>query len=356
MLDQFSSQRLSLLRFPLVVGVVFIHAYDANVGLAGQIVGVGQGDAVSDFVRNFISQGLARISVPLFFLMSGYLFFLNLNDTAGYLSKLKSRVQTLLIPFLFWNCATLLLVAVAQDLPETKAFFSGKHEPVLAYSFFQCVDAVLGMTQLPISYQFWFIRDLMVLIVMVPVLQYFYRFQPALLVALAFLGWVFNWWPVVFPSAEATLFFSIGGIAAIRGKSLFAFDAVGSGFLAAYLPILVGSTILFGTPAGAVLHKAGIMVGVVAALSATKLLLRWPGGSSALIALSGASFFVFAAHEPLLTISKKIAYKLLSPSTTLSVLALYILIPIALVFLLVGIHRALLRLVPNLVVTVTGGR
>ena len=58
-----SSLRLELPSFPLIVGVVFIHAYGATVGYSGGALGVAQPDLVTEFVRDFISQGLARVAV-----------------------------------------------------------------------------------------------------------------------------------------------------------------------------------------------------------------------------------------------------------------------------------------------------
>jgi len=60
-LDINSSERLQLLRFPLIVGIVFIHAYSTTVGLSVGEIGVAQTSLSSDLVRNFISQGIAGI-------------------------------------------------------------------------------------------------------------------------------------------------------------------------------------------------------------------------------------------------------------------------------------------------------
>ena len=66
------SSRLKALRFPLIVGVVFIHAYATKVLLeGGRQVGTEQVGFAVSFVRNLISQGIARVAVPMFFLMSG---------------------------------------------------------------------------------------------------------------------------------------------------------------------------------------------------------------------------------------------------------------------------------------------
>lgn len=144
MLDGESSLRLNLLRFPLVVGVVFIHAYSNTVGFAGgEIVGASQPHFIVDFVRNFISQGVARIAVPVFFLLSGYLFFAGFVwSKESYVIKLRSRRKTLLVPFLFWNILTLLIIALAQAIPATRTFFSGNNPLIATFSVFDYLNAI----------------------------------------------------------------------------------------------------------------------------------------------------------------------------------------------------------------------
>jgi hypothetical protein len=70
--------------------------------------------------------------------------------------------------------------------------------------------------------------------------------------------------------------------------------------------------------------------------------------------LSSSSFFVFAAHEPLLTIIRKALYALLSPASGSAILALYFLIPIFVVTFLVVLHRHLLKTVPSVLSFITG--
>ena len=81
-LDKSSSERLDIIRFPLIVGVIFIHAYGSSVNLKNSNTGIDQVGFITKFIQDFISDGLARISVPLFFLMSGYLFFLGFKWSA----------------------------------------------------------------------------------------------------------------------------------------------------------------------------------------------------------------------------------------------------------------------------------
>jgi len=70
--------------------------------------------------------------------------------------------------------------------------------------------------------------------------------------------------------------------------------------------------------------------------------------------LSGASFFVFAAHEPLLNTIRKIAFKMLVPASGAAILALYFLIPICLITILVLTYRGLVKATPHFAGIITG--
>ena len=85
-----SSQRLNILRFPLIIGVVFLHARAKEMATAN--ASTAPLADINTFIQVFISRGLATTAVPLFFIMSGYFFFLNGKwGKQVYLDKLKSR-------------------------------------------------------------------------------------------------------------------------------------------------------------------------------------------------------------------------------------------------------------------------
>ncbi|NRR31594.1 acyltransferase [Oxalobacteraceae bacterium] len=357
MLDKEQSQRLSSIRFPLIVAVVFIHAYGSDVSVSGTTLGLASTNALTGFIRDLISQGLARSAVPLFFLMSGYLFFLGFQaSTKHYLDKFSSRVQTLLIPFLIWNIATLLLNAAVQSLPATQAFVSGNNARIADFGLYEYANAIFGIDRPPIAYQFWFIRDLMVVVLLSPLIYFCVSRMAAVFLAILALLWVAKIWPLYIPSAPALLFFSVGAALACHRQSLFRFDAYAKPLIAVYLCVLPVHVMLLGSPASTHVEKLTIVLGAIAFLSLSKWVVRREALRHALQGLASASFFVFAAHEPLLTIFRKIAYKIVQPSSSAAVLTLYLLIPITLIILLVAVYRLGAKYLPGLTRVVSGGR
>lgn len=349
------SSRIDLLRFPLIIGVIFIHNYATSVNMAHGSLGVAKSSIWVDSVRYIISQGVARIAVPLFFLMSGYLFFLGGWSRGIYLSKLKRRIHTLLIPYLFWNITTIVIFAIGESIPQTKMYFSNTvWPPIHSFSLLNYINALLGISvQYPISYQFWFIRDLMTLVILAPVIHFLLARKTALpFIAALLCFWFRAAWPVLWPSVEASLFFSLGAYISQSGRSVTYLDKYGPWIIVTFLVLLIvhctiPESLLY-------LHKLVIVVGVPSVWWLTLLAVRIASLKSLLIRLSGASFFVYAAHEPLLNIIRKVSYKLLSPTRGATILMLYFLIPVCLITFLVVLHHYLLKTVPSFLGFITG--
>jgi len=356
-LDPRSSQRLALLRFPLIVGVVFIHAYATTVQTADGSLGTQRlHPAVALFIE-MLSQGLARSAVPAFFLTSGLLFFQDFTPSwAGYREKWRSRLRTLLLPYLFWNLLTAALFALAQSLPATRSYFSGASTAVLSLSPLEFLAALFGVGRAPLSYPFWFIRDLMLLVLLAPLLGMLLQRLGGWLLLPLFAAWAA--WPGLpaVPSLEAAAFFALGAWLALARRPVFALDPWTRPLLLAYalaLPLVVAG------PWGELrpwLHQGLVALGVAAALAASGWLVDRPRWRERLLALGGASFFVYAAHEPLLTIARKLVYRLLQPEQSLLILLLYLAIPLGVIGLLLLLHRGLKRLAPRPLAWVTGGR
>lgn len=357
-IDTISSQRLAALRFPLIVGVVFIHAYTADMSFAGETLGLGSTGAFATFIRDIISQGVARIAVPLFFLMSGYLFFADFDGTtASYRAKLRSRARTLLIPLIAWNGLNLLFQAGAQNTPGLQTYFSGKNGLISGFSLFDIVNAIFGLTRLPISHQFWFIRDLILLVLLTPVLYKALRHAPLATVGVLGALWLFNLWPMPLPSPVAAFFFTVGCALAMKGLGLFdAIDRYPVALPLAYLPVLLADTLSKGQDVNPVLHNLNAMVGVAAALSLSRALLWQPRVKQWLLAASQFSFFVFAIHEPMLTVVRKLLYKVAHPERDASVLLIYFTAPLLTIALAMLIHHGLSRVAPRLTGLLSGGR
>ncbi len=352
-----SSIRLRLLNFPLIVGVVYIHAYGSTIDHAGTTFGPEQLGALTDFVRILISQGLARLAVPMFFLMSGYFFFLGFTwSWREYGKKLAARAKTLLLPYLFWTVLGVAIRFLGQSLPAVKPYFAGEGLLLADSSAFDLANAVFGFTAAPLSYHFWFIRDLMLLMILSPVFILILRYAAIPFLGAIFLAWITATWPMYTPDAVGVLFFSAGGYVATRSRSLFALDRYGLWVLLAYLPVLLADVIWYDASFNLCLHRCGIVLGLVATLFVTKRVSANEKLKITLLRLSESSFFVYAAHEPLLGLTRTFAFQAVSFAWPYTMLLLYLFIPLLVIVGLVAVHTLLGACFPKVLGLVTGGR
>ena len=120
--DSLLSRTISYLRFPLIVGVVLIHSNMLVVNIQGNMVRYDQWP-VTKFVMTLFSSVFADISVPLFFFISGFLFFYNTEfSKETYINKIKKRIRTLLVPYLIWNFVAFIILLIEVH-PKVIQFF-----------------------------------------------------------------------------------------------------------------------------------------------------------------------------------------------------------------------------------------
>lgn len=346
MIDKVQSDRLSTLRLPLIIGVIFIHAFSLQAPRSGAY----PFDANS-LTQLLLSEGFARLAVPIFYLLAGFfLYGPGLWTVAVYVDKLKARTRSLLVPMLLWGSITLGVFAAAQAHPATARYFSGG-TVIATFAPLDYWNALLGFAGSPLAYQFWFIRDLIVVIVLSPGLLIAARKLPLVTLPLMAAVWLLTPKPYPIPAPEAVLFFSLGLFFRSRGLSLFCLDAYARFLWAPYLALVAATPVYLGTPHGLTIQKLGIAAGVPLALWITGL--GSPQGGIRLVAIrfASASFFVFAAHEPLLTIIKKLAPKLLPTP-----LAAYLIAPLIVVLVLLALHTVLAKSLPRLTGLLSGGR
>ena len=74
--DKLQSHVISYLRFWLIIGVVLIHSVPDKVVIDGADIIDGHNFEIYNTFRYLISEVVARIAVPAFFFISGFLFFL----------------------------------------------------------------------------------------------------------------------------------------------------------------------------------------------------------------------------------------------------------------------------------------
>ncbi|MDE6391135.1 MAG: acyltransferase [Duncaniella sp.] len=328
------------LRFPLIIGVIFIHNHSVKTVECVT-------DSYGGYLVELFSQGIGRLSVPMFFFISGYLFFYRVDtfDRSVYAKKLKGRVKSLLAPYLIWNFLILsaYLALYSLGLEKTK-IDSG-------FGFASAVKAFVC----PLAYQMWFVRDLFCVVLVSPLIFCLVsRFRVLYICAISVL-WILGLEiPVLGTyclSMTSIFFFSFGAAFSVAGLNVLVV-AEKVKIMAFLYPALL---ILDLFSKSAILHNIAILSGLFL-IFLTCGYMAESGRLKPMPFLASSSFFIFAVHEPfLLTINRKILLSL-NDSDSLYVTFSYFLAVGLTVAISLGIYSLLSRFAPGLTALLTGGR
>lgn len=352
-MTKYLSDKIKTTSFILMIMVVVLHSYNLDTVVKGT-----NSLTLRDynwFVQNFLSYGITRIAVPLFFLISGYLFLLDGNSSrAGFISKIRKRIRTLVVPFFIWTLYGVIFYLCLQSIPQLQQFFSKKL--VVNYTFTDWFTALISN---PIPYQLWFLRDLILLCFISPLIYYVVKYFGIGYILIVFVFWV-QGLDSIFLTSEAIMFFSIGlyikqqeiDISSHKCRGVFYYL-----ILWMFLLILKQTFLYYDKMVvAAYLHKISILAGLVAywklydRLSKEKFAMM-----NTILKYSGYSFFIYVFHEPLLTVIKKGMLFLLG-TTPPSLLAVYILSAITTVVICILVSKALKIMFSSFYNIITGAR
>lgn len=357
--NELLSKTITFLRLPLIVGVVFIHTQLTDVNIGGKLL-VAEGQfPFHDILRHLLSEEFARIAVPLFFFMSGFLFFRNTDFSfSAYKNKLGKRARTLLIPYLFWNIVVLVLFFLTQTFLSSMT--SGANKLIVDYTLSDWVGVFWNhRDNMPICYQFWFIRDLMVVVVCSPLVYWLVKHLKVTGIVLLGFLWCFGlWFPITGFSSAAFFFFSFGAWFAINQRNfIIDFKPLRLSFTFLYLSIVITDTFLKYKQIEGFhfVHNIGIVLGLIAVVTWTAYGIQNDNLKCSAL-LAGSSFFVYAYHGMPVALLSKFWVKTIQPGTELTITSGYLLIPFIIVGLGIGIYVWMKKLLPNFTGLITGGR
>jgi surface polysaccharide O-acyltransferase-like enzyme len=352
-MNPYLSLKIKYLSFVLMILVVILHAYNFN-----QYDNRESFLGFSEFVQTLLGSGIAAVAVPLFFLISGYLFFLNFDATPKtYGKKIVRRFHTLVIPYLIVSLWGLFVFFALQSLPYSNGYFNSGL--VKDFSFNQLISTIFLD---PMPYQLWFIRDLFVMTLLSPVIYYGIRFLKLTFVLITFIPWVFNV-DVIILSSISLPFFVTGSYLALKLPEWVIFKHQSKRRYLTYvwlMLIILRSTIqvynLTDIIVIDILHKVTILVGIVACWQLYdsvfgQMDLNKRKGNY----LFDFTFFLFLFHEPILTIIKKILKSILG-KTEVSSLVVYLATPVITIVLVIMIGVLLKKYMPKVFAVITGNR
>lgn len=311
-IDSDTSRRITSLRFLLIVLVVFIHnCYTPQLIQKimdnGGIAPIFVENSFGHWVKIFITFGISRCAVPLFFMFAA---FLQAKKNDSYLVLLKKRAKSLLLPYVLWMSLLAffyggLKLIVARIAPQ---FLGQPENTCLTWTVLDWVHKVFGYNPKPdgsgfdlpeFAVQFWFVRDLLILVVISPVIKALIKKFPAGFFALAFASFII---PVrmYFVEIEAFFFYIAGLYWGIYDVPLF--QKIDRIHWKEIVPLFVVSVIFAFTLGGGehtTSHNFMVIFSCVIVIKLSAVIVRKEKLYSLCSYLAGFSFFLFAIHDPL---------------------------------------------------------
>lgn len=378
------SQALDLLRFPLAIVVVTIHIFTGiSTSMHGQEFDFSNYTFFMSVIL-FSKSFLAGYSVPIYFFIAGYVFFLGITLTKEtYIRKMHNRFKSLFIPYIVWNTIALLLVLFPY-LPALHSIFPGCDYHNLQITFrniISCywvydgaIQGIVGDYANPIDTPMWFIRTLMILAICTPLINWLFKRFDALLPAISGIIWF------CLPNAEdermlwtittGTFFFSLGAFMSFHRRDMVeefrkfrTFSFILYPLIATYLFIysvasghgLEIAELGFDTSEMRHVKNLAIIAGLFFAYNFAVWLIERHGFKPSKT-LSSAAFFIYAGHMPLIGYVKNIIMLVILPVDSLHCLIIYILTEAIICFGLLGTYMVLRRYTPRFLGLFTGGR
>lgn len=359
------SQALDLLRFPLAIVVAAVHICGTTHLLDSLCPDYVAGE--TGWVKVlifFVNAFLRNYSVPIYFFIAGYVFFLGITLTRDvYARKMRNRARSLLMPYVAWNVCMALIAWLHYSMHGMSIDWSVGGVLELFWnvenSVFPVGDSAGGFY--PIDQPLWFVRNLMCMAVCTPLLQWIYRKIGGWFVVAAGAVWLIcdtlnmdvpgQWMLGVF-------FFSWGGWVSHRRRdmieefrrwrkvSFVLFPALCLVFIPA---MMVSSDVAW------FIKDLNVIVALFFAYNLAVVLLK-TGRVRSNKFLTSTSFFIYAGHSIFYSSVAKGIAMVFSPATTFEGAIYLICVLIATILLMLGLYWVMRRVCPAVLKVFTGGR
>lgn len=357
-------QAFDLLRFPLAVFVVVEHIFPPNYDTVyvnpANLPFDAANSPVLNFWRDFVDAFIRGNNVPIFFFISGYLFFLGAEFSKDvYLRKLKSRVNTLLIPYIIWN-AIVLIPLLLLHLPDLNLNFGGLLSAFWGYDYSLLHTGTdnSALPLAPINSPLWYIRDLIVVVLFTPLIyKAISVFKHWVVVILGCIWFATGFLEPMCDSgfAPAFFFFSWGAYMSICRENIEA--EFGKVFrLSMFLYPCIGMLGIFlahrWQQGAGIVNHLNIIFGLLFAYNLAVWLLR-KGFCRVNAVLASSSMFIYVSHYLLYSKYSRI-YKMFGPFSDWEMIAVYFAALAFTVLALLGAFFVLKRFMPSLLKVLIG--
>jgi hypothetical protein len=356
------SQVISFARISLIVGLVFIHYGNYPNVQTSPFRGINTAShEAATFVQSFVLFFFFAV-VPLLSMISGWLFFSfnNADAKEALLSRVRRRFGSLYLPLVFWNVFFLLILLILFRFDPANPLFEEIRYKFDTAGIWDYVNAIFGITLHPIGYQFWFVRDLFVTVLVSPILWILLTRAPVF--GTMFLGtvWLVGHDLWIFLRTDVVFFFYLGGLVRLRQIPLEISARATFLFLSLYVVLVALRTLMpyvvDGSPFILDVATRGMRIlGVLACWGVFQQIALTPLGTT-IARYGGLAFFLHSAHFPLIGEVKILLWNTLPAETDAWMIVHYLVSVAVTVAIGLAIGIVMARLVPRWFSLLNGGR
>lgn len=326
--EQQISSAINVMRFPMLLLIVLIHC-----NMTYRSVSAEGSHVIADDIMNLVSECLCRGCVPLYFAISGYLFFCNVDRVNAKIltKKWHSRIYTLLQPYILWNILGMIVLVVIHS-EVARPFFPGLGELDFNVSFVaSCFWKVneqysfFETTGSPADSPMWYIRDWMVLNLLSPVIFLLVKklkWWPVIALVCCFVGGV--WVRVTTLTLTGILFYTVGVTVAVNKTNIY--PDIAKLRLLPWLALGWSVVDVLRLYPSQFAHSVHAVTIVIVFLAMVNIGGRVTHNKSFLYMakLGQLGFFIFAMHMLIAAEVKTAVWKIIAPTNNIAWIACYV--------------------------------
>lgn len=375
--DSHESRFITASRLLMICGLVWHHLFEIPGSAHSPRLSMQNvTHFVPELLNSFVHMAMMT-AVPVLSIVSGFLFFRRSELDYGHL--LSSRLRTVALPTWLWSALwfgfgwalyTLARSGGWLDAPGLNwlNYGSGNVGSFDDVGAMTLLNGIFALSQPPFAFQFWFVHDLLITILLAPALFFFLRILGWRLLVLMAVFWLLIPDPPLLFSGNVPMFFAIGawltlpqsaGLGATLTR-LERYRWLLAGLFTLALLIRIFSHEFANLDAALQSHAHLCLLRVLGVLTIAALISRHVSGQHAtagFFARYGCyAFFIFAAHYPLIELVQIGVEYIPGHSSAIGMLLSWVLVPVVTIGIAIAIATTMERHLPALFGVLNGGR
>lgn len=356
------SQTIIALRFPLIVLAVLLHCVVLGEPIQGKVYVASSDYPALDSFVHWLYADVAAVAVPLFFFISGFLMFYHVEQYTKevWQNKLKRRVRSLFVPYVFWDIAFILFFTLCIYFVPSMA---NARKLLWEFSMHDWITALWsnGYGLRPL----WYVRDLMFINLFAPAIYWLNRLGGGNFTL--FVGFILCvYGGITFLNIgeggigfDGFFYYTLGAWFSINQKNFISvFSKYKVEIVFSYVAFTIAELYLYATCVGSPLlsrfvNISLIVSGIFTFSGITGLYIAPRFTPSKLLAES--SFFVYLFHMFIVYIPMRLWVYVL-PVNGVTVWVVQLAMPLVVSFACVGVYWCMKKILPRFTAVVTGGR